>query len=165
MLTPKGVKALKVVHLILIMMWTIGVATMCLLYWKPVLSGVEFLYNQRTAMFIDYALVIPGALLTVVTGIIYGVFTKWGFFKFKWLTVKWIVGILVILIGTFALHPLAESIIEQASQVANESVCFPVDYFGVKLKVVEFTAVLQCLALIFLVILSVYKPWIKKNVK
>lgn len=129
MLTPKGMKALNFIHLILIMMWTIGVATMCLLYWKPVLSGVEFLYNQRTAMFIDYALVILGALLTVVTGIIYGVFTKWGFFKFKWLTVKWIVGILVILIGTFALHPLAESIIEQASPVANESVCFPVDYF------------------------------------
>lgn len=41
-------------------------------------------------MFIDYAIVIPGAILAVATGIIYGIFTKWGFFKHRWITVKWI---------------------------------------------------------------------------
>lgn len=165
MLSPKGMKTLKVIHLILIMMWTIGVVMMCLLYWKPVSSGLEFLYNQETAMFIDYTLVIPGALLAVVTGIIYGIFTKWGFFKFRWITVKWILGILVILIGTFGLHPIAESIIEQASPAATESACFPVDYFGSNLTIVSSTAIFQVLVLLFLVVVSVFKPWQKKTVK
>lgn len=78
-LSPNGMKTLKVFHLILIMMWTIGVVTMCLLYWKPTSSRLEYLHNQQTAMFIDYAIVIPGAILAVATGIIYGIFTKWGF--------------------------------------------------------------------------------------
>ncbi|MDE5916062.1 MAG: hypothetical protein K2G71_05765 [Duncaniella sp.] len=162
-LSPKGMKTLKTVHLILIMMWTTGVATMCMLYWKPASSGLDFLYNQKYAMFIDYTLVIPGALLTVVTGIVYGTFTKWGFFKFRWLTVKWIVGILVILIGTFGLHPLAETIIEQASPIANGSVCIPADFFGSKPKIVGYTGILQALALVFLIVISVFKPWTKKN--
>ena len=161
-LSPKGMKILKVFHLILIMMWTIGVVTMCLFYWKPTSSGLEYLHNQQTAMFIDYALVIPGALLTVVTGIIYGIFTKWGFFKYRWITVKWIVGILVILIGTFGLHPLAESIIEQAAITANDYVCFPNDYFGSKPYIVRCTAVAQGLALVVLIVVSVFKPWNKK---
>ena len=164
-LSPKGMKTLKAFHLILIMMWTIGVFTMCLLYWKPTSSGLEYLYNQQTAMFIDYALVIPGAILTVVTGIIYGIFTKWGFFKYRWITVKWIAGILVILIGTFGLHPLAEVIIEQAVPVANDSVCFPTDYFGMKPQIVSYTAIAQGLMLVFLITVSVFKPWNKKATK
>lgn len=164
-LSPKGVKTLKVFHVILIMMWTVGVVTMCLLYWKPTSSGLEYLHNQQTAMFIDYALVIPGAVLAVVTGVIYGIFTKWGFFKYRWITVKWIAGILVILIGTFGLHPLAEAIIEQAAPVANDSVCFPADYFGLKPQIVGYTAIAQGLMLVFLIVVSVFKPWNKKAVK
>lgn len=163
MLTPKGMKVLKFIHLILTTMWTAGVAVMCLLYWKPTSSGLEFLYNQKTAMFIDYTLVIPGAILTVVTGLVYGIFTKWGFFKYRWLTIKWVVGVLVILIGTFWLHPLAQAVIEQATPTANDSVCFPTDYFGTSTKTIGATAILQALALIFLVAVSVFKPWTKKS--
>lgn len=164
-LSAKGIKILKVVHLILIMMWTVGVVTMCLLYWKPTSSGMEFLYTQQTAMFIDYALVIPGAILTVVTGVLYGIFTKWGFFRYRWITVKWIAGVLVILVGTFGLHPLAEAIIEQAATTTNDSVCFPNDYFGSKPDIVRCTAVVQGLALVVLVAVSVFKPWNKKTTK
>ena len=79
MLTPKGMKTLKFCHLVFIMMWTVGVVMMGLLYWRPSATSLEFLYNQTTALFIDYALVIPGAILTVITGIIYGLKTKWAF--------------------------------------------------------------------------------------
>lgn len=165
MLTPRGMKVLKTFHLLFIMMWTIGVLTMALLMLRPAVNGLEFLFTQTTALFIDYTLVIPGAILAVVTGIIYGVKTKWGFFKHRWLTVKWIVGVAVILIGTFGLHPLALEIIEQASLTANEAVCFPSDYFGLKLPVVTYMAILQAAALIFLVVISVFKPWEKKRMR
>lgn len=161
-LTPKGMKTLKTFHLVFIMMWTVGVIMMGLLYWRNSQSSLEFLYNQQTALFIDYALVIPGAILAVITGVIYGLKTKWGFFKYKWLTVKWIIGVLIILIGTFGLHPLALEIIEQASGTANEAISFPVDYFGVKLQIVNIMALLQGIGLIFLIWVSVFKPWNKK---
>lgn len=163
MLTPKGMKTLKVFHLLFIMMWTVGVFMMGLLYWRPSVNSLEFLYNQTTALFIDYTLVIPGAILAVLTGIIYGVKTKWGFFKYRWLTVKWIVGVAIILIGTFCLHPLALEIIAQATATANESISFPTDYFGSKLQIVNWMALLQVAGLFFLIWVSVFKPWNKKK--
>ena len=162
MLSPKGMKTLKVFHLLFIMMWTIGVLTIALLYWRPSVVSLDFLYNQQTALFIDYALVIPGAMLAVVTGVIYGLKTKWGFFKYRWLTVKWIVGVAIILIGTFGLHPLSIDIIEQASATANECIAFPSDFFGTKLMVVNWMALIQGVGLLFLIWVSVFKPWNKK---
>lgn len=161
----KGMKTLKVFHLVFIMMWTIGVLMMGLLYWRVSDNSLEFLYNQQTAQFIDYALVIPGAVLAVVTGVIYGLKTNWGFFKYRWLTVKWIVGIAIILIGTFGLHPLGLEIIAEAQPAANEAVCFPSDYFGAKRVVVNYMALIQAVGLIFLVVVSVFKPWNKKVTK
>lgn len=161
MLTPKGMKTLKFFHLIFIMMWTVGVVMMGLLYWRPSTNSLEFLYNQTTALFIDYALVIPGAILTVITGIIYGFKTKWGFFKHRWLLVKWIVGVSIILIGTFGLHPIALEIIEKSTPNASDAICFPTDYFGIKLDIINIMALLQSIGLLFLIWVSVIKPWKK----
>lgn len=161
MLTPKGMKTLKFFHLIFIMMWTVGVVMMGLLYWRPSTNNLEFLYNQTTALFIDYALVIPGAILTVITGIIYGLKTKWGFFKHRWLLVKWIVGVSIILIGTFGLHPIALEIIETSTPNASDAICFPTDYFGIKLDIINIMALLQSIGLLFLIWVSVIKPWKK----
>ena len=157
--TPKGMKTLKTIHLLLIMMWTIGVVMMAILYWQPSSNSLQFLYNQQTAMLIDYSLVIPGAICTVITGILYGLKTNWGFFKYRWLTVKWIVGISVILIGTFGLHPIATEIIANLSPIASTDTHLPTDLFGAKLTVIKIMALVQGLVLIWLVYVSVFKPW------
>lgn len=159
----KGMRTLKTFHLIFIMMWTIGVVMMGLLYWRPAANSLEFLYNQQTADFVDYALVIPGATLAVVTGIIYGLKTNWGFFRYRWLTVKWIVGIAIIIIGTFGLHPVSLDIIAEAEPVANEAISFPTDYFGAKHVVVKAMSLVQAVGLLLLVAVSVFKPWNKKK--
>lgn len=159
----KGMRTLKVFHLIFIMMWTIGVVVMGLLYWRPSVNSLQFLYNMQTADFVDNVLVIPGAMLAVITGIIYGLKTNWGFFKYHWLTVKWIVGIAIIIIGTFGLHPLSLEIIAQAQPVANETTCFPSDYFGTKQSVVNYMSLIQAIGLLLLVAVSVFKPWNNKK--
>lgn len=38
-----------------------------------------------------------------MTGLIYGLFTNWFFFKHRWVTAKWILTILAIFSGTFML--------------------------------------------------------------
>lgn len=158
-LTPKGMKVLKTFHLIFIMMWTIGVVMMGMLYWRHSSNSLEFLYNQQTALLIDYALVIPGAICAVITGIFYGLKTNWGFFKHRWLIVKWIVSIAIILIGTFGLHPIAVDIIAATAPVANESSSLPADYFGTKQTVINVMALIQAAALLWIVYVSVFKPW------
>lgn len=163
MLSPNGMKTLKVFHLIFIMMWVVGIMAIAFLYWRPSSSSLEFLYNQQTSDFIDYVLVIPGATCAVITGIIYGLKTKWGFFKHPWLTVKWILGIAIIIFGTFVLHPISLDIIAEATPKANEGFCFPTDYFGPRHMFVKVMSVVQALLLLFLVYVSVFKPWKKKG--
>ncbi|MDR2477268.1 MAG: hypothetical protein LBD18_05750 [Treponema sp.] len=40
---------------------------------------------------------LPAALVCIIQGIIYGIFSKWGFKEFKWVLVKWIMVIFVVL--------------------------------------------------------------------
>ena len=62
-------------------------------------SGDELYMALFVYRIIDNAIVIPGATLTII----YGVWTNWRFFKQRWIIVKWIVSMLVIIVGTFIL--------------------------------------------------------------
>ncbi|MEL7565626.1 MAG: hypothetical protein AAGU27_12160 [Dehalobacterium sp.] len=45
-----------------------------------------------------YSMVImPAAILTILQGIVYGCFTGWEFFKHKWIILKWVSTVLVML--------------------------------------------------------------------
>lgn len=145
------------------MMWVIGVAGMWSLSWiKPENpDGLAMLLD--CIMWLDSTLTIPGAILTVVTGIIYGIFTNWGFFKFRWITVKWIIGITVILVGTFYFHPTALAAIEVVKTSPGTAMCDPIVTHAI--TVAQSTSCLQAAALVFLVAISVFKPWNKKSSK
>jgi hypothetical protein len=41
--------------------------------------------------------VLPAALVCIAQGLIYGIFSKWGFVKCKWILAKWIMVIVVVL--------------------------------------------------------------------
>ncbi|MFV0585705.1 hypothetical protein [Bacteroides reticulotermitis] len=125
-LNSKGIKVLKTIHLLLVMMWVTGVLAMATLYLLKPKSGDELYMVLNIILFIDWVFVIPGAILTVVVGVIYGFFTNWGFFKYRWITVKWIVAILIILAGTFYYSPLLEQSLEIADQTRDAALDNPV---------------------------------------
>ena len=162
-LSALGMKLLKVFHFIFIMMWTIGVVFMSILNWKSESLFPKFIYNQETSLFIDYVFVIPGAVGAVITGVIYGIKTNWGFFKYKWITVKWILGILVIIIGTFILHPIALDILYNTESLSEENYKIFLNDWRLDIVTLQIMATIQAIALIFLIIVSVYKPWMKKK--
>ena len=162
-LSARGMKLLKVFHLIFIMMWTIGVIFMSILNWKSESLFPKFIYNQEISLFIDYVFVIPGAVCAVITGIIYGIKTNWGFFKYKWITVKWILGILVIIIGTFVLHPIALDILYNTESLPEENYNNFFNDWRLDIVTLQIMATIQAVALIFLIVVSVYKPWMKKK--
>ena len=53
----------------------------------------------QSHLIVDEYFLIPGGIGIVVTAILYGTITKWGFFKHKWITVKWILTVLLIAIA------------------------------------------------------------------
>ena len=162
-LSAQGMKLLKVFHLIFIMMWTIGVVIMSILNWKSEAYLPKFIYNQEMSLFIDYVFVIPGAICAVITGIIYGIKTNWGFFKYKWITVKWVLGIFVIIIGTFVLHPIALDILYNTEYLPEENYKIYLNDWRLDIVTLQIMATIQAVALLFLIVVSVYKPWMKKK--
>jgi len=162
-LKAKGMKILKIFHLILIMIWVVGVIAMAILSMVTPQSGDELYMILKAIRLIDDALVIPGATLTVITAIIYGIFTNWGFFKHRWITVKWIVSIVVIIVGTFYFSPMLDSSIEMAdvgrySMLTNSEIAY-------KMNACKIGAMCQSAVLLFLVVISVLKPWKGKKDK
>ena len=144
-------------------MWTMGVVFMSILNWKSETLLPRFNYNQEMGLFIDYVFVIPGAICAVITGIIYGIKTNWGFFKYKWITVKWIIGILVIIMGTFVLHPIALDILSNTEFLPEKNYkIFLKDWYS-EIVTLQIMASIQAVALLFLIVVSVYKPWMKKK--
>ena len=162
-LSVQEIKLLKVFHLIFIMMWTIGVVLMSILNWKYEALLPKFIYNQEMSLFIDYVFVIPGAVCAVITGIIYGIKTNWGFFKYKWITVKWILGVLVIIIGTFFLHPIALDILNNTASLPEENYKKFLNDWSPDIGMLQIMATVQAVVLFFLIVISVYKPWMKKK--
>lgn len=160
-LNTRGVKTLKTCHLIFVMMWAVGVVSMAIISLLEPHSGDELYMMFHISRIIDDFLVIPGAILTVITAIIYGAFTNWGFFKHKWITVKWIVSIIVIIVGTFHFSP----ILDNCLMLANETRDAALTDSGIKqnMRITTIGAFMQSSALILLVIISVFKPWKSKN--
>lgn len=142
-------------------MWVTGVLAMGVLFLLKPQSGDELYMMLDIILFIDWVFVIPGALLSVIVGIIYGLFTNWGFFKHRWILIKWIISVVVIMVGTFYFSPNLEQALEIADQTRDSALTDPVVTFNIKRATIS--AFLQGSALIFLVIISVFKPWKKKK--
>ena len=110
---------------------------------------------------IDMKILVPGAVGCLLTGIVYGVFTNWGFFKHKWLTVKWVLTLFMILFGTFYMGPLVKenvligkAIIEGNGDVAQ---------YWQNVMANAYAGLLQIVLLTVVTIVSVYKPWKRKG--
>lgn len=155
-LGAKGMKVLKSIHLLLVMMWTVGMIAMAILFLLQPESGDELYMTLNIILFIDLALVIPGALLTILVGIIYGVFTNWGFFRHRWITAKWIVSVAIILVGTYYFSPHLENALEIADRTRDAALHNPVVASDMAKAFV--TAICEGIAAVILVVLSVFKP-------
>ncbi len=122
----------------------------------------EYSMKYRILMIIENYLVIPGAIGNLLLGFIYGFFTKWGFFKHTWITLKWILTVLVILFGIFLLGPWLTGILEllkphDPSVLTSEALQ----------DLIQFSKLgsLQIIILLFMVYLSVFKPFKKRKNK
>lgn len=155
-LTPVGMKTVKTLHLIAVVMWLGGCLAMGLIALIPTDDPVSKLALLNVSELIDYAILIPGAVATVLTGAIYGIWSKWGFFRHTWLTVKWIVSIAIILIGTFFFHPFSLEMIDILQSPAPDATA--TNILAVDAAILRWCG-LQAIALMLLIPVSVFKPW------
>ena len=100
-------KWLKSIHLLSAGIWVTTGLTMFLLHFmrSEVQTGDHLYLMNKIIHFIDMKILVPAAMLSLLTGWVYSQFTKWGYFKHGWMTFKWIVTLLIIILGTIFSGP------------------------------------------------------------
>ena len=156
-------KILKSVHLISAGLWLSCVVVLALmpLLSKGVVNGDELYMYNRVYHFIDMGILTPAAVATLLTGLLYSLFTPWGFFKHGWLIYKWGVTLAIVLTGTFYLGPMVTQCLGIVSVKRAAALQDP--YYLHGLTVGGWAAVINTCLLGLAVIFSVYKPW--KNIR
>ncbi|MBN2284684.1 MAG: hypothetical protein JXO48_12425 [Deltaproteobacteria bacterium] len=163
-LTARGLKWLKGFHLIAVSCWIGGGVALILLYFlKGGVSDGGVLYGiNKSIHHVDMAVVVvPGAFGCLVTGFIYSCFSKWGFFRYKWMIFKWAVTGAAILFGTFFLGPWETAMMEISGKLGMSSLSDPSYRYSEKMNLIFGT--LQILVLMATVFISIFKPWRSKK--
>ena len=161
-LTANGVKWLKGFHLIAVACWVGGAVSLISLYFlkKQVTDGAVLYGINQSLHHVDMSIVVvPGAIGSLLTGLVYSIFTNWGFFKHNWLTFKWIVTIVAIVFGTFFLGPWESTMMEISGKLGIASLGDAAYRYNERMNL--FFGTLQVLILMITIFVSILKPWRK----
>ncbi|NDW12035.1 DUF2269 family protein [Bacteroides sp. 214] len=151
-------------HIFLAFCWIVGGLTLCLLVFiTHPQSGDELFMRSRILQVVDDYFIIYGAIGSLITGLIYSIWTNWGFFKHTWITVKWVMIVLQILFGTFVLGPCVNDNVILADQLREAALTDPV--FIENIRMTQLWGTVQTALLLIVIIISVQKPWKKKKIE
>ncbi len=157
-LGQKGQRWLKGFHSLFACMWVGAAIVLSVkqLFVNPS-NGKELYGIMSTMDFIDIFIIIPGAIGVLVTGLIYSVWTNWGWFKHKWITVKWIICLYGVVFGTYPLGPWMSSLAHISKKQGISALSDPI-YLHNRTMLYVF-GTLQAATLIFAVFITAVKPW------
>ena len=157
-LGTKGLRILKISHLLFAIMWIGGVMALVSLQLGQTPKNQEMMYMAaQSHLIVDEYFLIPGGIGIVVTAILYGALTKWGFFKHKWLTVKWVLTVLLVVLGAgYMGATIKENMIYAQSVLTGNA---ETSSFLANIRNVAITGIVQLIAFAYIIIISVVKPW------
>ena len=157
----KSLRALKALHLVGSIIWSGGVlcTLITLVLLSRQLSATAALALIDLVKLIDYSLIIPGATLCFIIGGAFAIFSKWGFFKNRWVFLKWVLFIIACVPAMILFLPTVGSI--QDSFVLG-GVPFAQSALQQELLVLIVMTAAQSVIAVIMVTLSVYKPTKRK---
>lgn len=153
---------LKTLHIICASLWLGASASIVLLQcsrgWsddRQELSAINLCFSL-----LDYGLIIPGALGSLLTGFWICKATSWGFVRFRWVIAKWIGTLCGILVGSALLGPWQMQMVKLTSSIQNALSTSP-GYDSTR-TLFTLVSLLQVLLLVLIFAISVRKPWGKR---
>jgi len=146
-------------------LWTGTVLSMFLLSFRNALSvNADALYTLNAAItLLDDYIVIPSAIGSVITATFLCWTTNYGFTKFYWVIVKWILTTGLVVFGTFWLFPWGNVAEQISAQEGLQAFTNPVYFFDAKGVLVG--TIVQVLFLLLIIGISVLKPWGRLTMK
>lgn len=156
-----GMKTLKIFHLLFAVMWIGGVMALVSLQLGSSPETEQMMYTAAVDhLIVDEFFLIPGGIGIVVTALLYGTFTGWGFFKQRWLAVKWVLTILLVVIGAGYMGVTIKANAEYARNMLTEHLC--ADVYRANVRHVAIAGIIQLVGFIYIMAISVLKPWKKR---
>ncbi|MEI7644469.1 MAG: hypothetical protein WCJ55_09325 [Chloroflexales bacterium] len=157
-LSTTGRAWLKGFHIVCTCAWVGAGVCMFLLNFVARPDNSHDLYVVMAALtIIDEWAVIPAAVGSLLTGLLISLLTPWGFFKWRWVAVKWGLTIAMTLFGIFYLSPWLHEM--AAITVADPVGALQNKTFQSNRLLLSLSSGPMFLSMLFLVFISVIKPW------
>jgi hypothetical protein len=161
-LNTTAVKWLKITHLVFVVLMLGGIITSATLRLSLKLTDFEQVYmGYKMLQNVSDYVVRYGAQGLLLTGILYSVWTNWGFFRYSWVTVKWAIFLLQTVFGiVFIDRWMVDNLklLEAEKSMALSNPVFLHQHAAMQIGAWAQVAVTACL-----IGVSVLKPWKKKN--
>ncbi|MEI8306044.1 MAG: hypothetical protein WCF99_03150 [Chloroflexales bacterium] len=152
---------LKGVHVLFTAAWVGAAMCMILIHFASRPTNGSEVHGALAALkLIDDWIIIPSAIGSMLSGLLISWLTPWGFFKWRWVTVKWIGTVAVMLFGTFFLGPWLNGM--EAMSAANPQALQDPAFLSSR-QLMSLSIGPQLLLLLFMVLISVLKPWKKST--
>ena len=161
--SPTTRKWLKFLHIVFSMSWLGGsLSLVVFLFLLPQPDSASTLVLQHTTFNrVATTIVATASFLSVISGVLLSWKSHWGFFRHWWVIVKLFVAIVVIVFCMIVSGPAAGELIE-LSQTFGMEALHNESYLNKKMLGAIVQPTISAL-LIFLVYLSVFKPWSKRK--
>lgn len=157
-LSARGQKWLKGCHVFFAGLWVGGAVALTLMnFLLKAADGMELYGINRSLKFVDDLIIIPGAMGSLLTALIYALFTNWGWFKHRWITLKWIINVGGVIFGTFWLGPWTNSLVPLAKARGLAALADPA-YAQTRTLLLSLGTIQAC-TIVLAVFISVLKPW------
>jgi hypothetical protein len=158
---PIGVKArnwLLTFHILSVSIW-IGTAafTILLRLFNHHMTSDEGLRLLHVLSNKSDQLIYPSVAGVLITSLMIATMTKWGFFKFRWMTVVWIIFFANILMGATVLSPLKKNILAIAELEGLAALQNPI--YTRNHALLNLGGIIQVLLLAMGILLVKLKPW------
>ncbi|WP_260845688.1 DUF2269 family protein [Paenibacillus sp. Y412MC10] len=161
-MSAPSMKWLKIVHIVLVSLFFGGILSSVTVNFALGLNSYEdTLKSYKVIVLISDGVIRTGAVGTLAVAFVYGFFTPWGFFRHRWLAVKWILFLLQTFIGIFVVDKLMLAnlyLLETLGPAALGDPGFLRNH-GLRNAFVFIQIVLT----LVIFVISVIKPWKKKR--
>lgn len=162
-LGTKGLQVLKICHLLFAIMWIGGVMALVSLQLGQIPQTKEMMYlAAQSHLIVDEYFLIPGGIGIIVTAVSYGFLSKWGFFKHRWIAVKWILTVMLVVLGAGYMGATIKENMMYAQKILTNNA--DAGIFLANIRSVAFAGIVQLIGFVYIIIISVVKPWKKKKV-
>ncbi|WHX41303.1 DUF2269 family protein [Mesobacillus sp. AQ2] len=160
---PKGLRWLKILHVFLVVLFFGGILSSVALNLHIDFTQYDDAYlGYKNIITISDQIVRWGAIGTLLVGFIYGFFTNWGFFKHRWVGVKFVLYIIQTIVGIFVVDALMVENMELLETQKEAALSNPM--FIQNHETRQIAVYFQVAVTIFIFIISFLRPWKKKKI-